>query len=731
MCGQAFSVISRRFSRSKKGLQTPEDLEDFLRTCYHPDGVYEDAHVEFLNLIPTWGSFFKNYEPKYMQSTNDGEYWHYNRWQFFPVYEHGKRTDRVQVNKYLNTFTTEEILRTYWIGSCHGIFGGEVMRRHFLRHDCGDDNVNRLYRDMTYELNQPMKTMFYPAWDMFSKLREEYPDIMIGHEDFAAPNIEDTMLAVRNVLEVDHPSWEAVWERWDAMSRKSCHHCLRFQEKMAPNVRRARRESAAGAAARQRLNQERAQIQREWDEHKKNPEEHLDIDNFDVVAALKPLMRGINSNEDGDIEMKDVEEDVEMEDPWSESTVHAVEQELDTWLQHEDSSSFWDILRSQCQMFTSASALQRKLARTGVDMQNLLTSHLNWSNISDARDFILMQRAWEVEDFNYEVDQQTKKFTLGWWWAFRFRTHISVPKAEAWEYIPKEKLDPLFNADDPKECRRRPHFSHQDRFLEYVAQSHNRSAITYEFRSQFDAIVDDDRRVVSIDEDVKAEEVVTSQTSSTNTNVRRSSRLAGRRNMQRDPWKNGRLKRSHPWRVHQNYYDQQNIEQGRHMSTNFTFELEDKCTQLNVDESSEMLPGYAYLILDPTDDESNSFRLYYYLGKSSRGERMVHRLHGSTRIPGRNSGRIWSLKMGWEGEYTNSLRKCEDHIERWRLPKCKVEVLDDNWILWGLCAGFPLIPRLFQKKTAQSHLQYGIPYFVFAWLRQHYGWEFVYQAWRV
>jgi hypothetical protein len=161
-----------------------------------------ENYVEHIDRIPDYSSWFnKLIAPN---TKTNLRVWGINRWQFRACLHPTTGSIEVQINAFGGSLTTDEIIKTYWMGGAHGAFGQECMRRYFTGYQFASDLVRRLYRDFTWKLNQPVDKIFFTGFpnDIFKLINS--PGALCNWTHFTLPDIDNVNSVLKCVCRFEY-----------------------------------------------------------------------------------------------------------------------------------------------------------------------------------------------------------------------------------------------------------------------------------------------------------------------------------------------------------------------------------------------------------------------------------------------------------------------------------------------------------------------------------------------
>lgn len=278
---------------------------------------------------------------------------------------------------------------------------------------------------------------------------------MVPAEKWIAPNVDQIKRTLRKLQLDDDPSWVQFFAGLE--DKAHCPGCGEFQKRRALADAKGRAESSlAGQDAVKSARAAVRKIDKEWRRHVSGEDggSHRPVAEFDVTRIYRKLHgnRGDGgiANTENDSDAKAEEIDVGDDADFDPRHRHRFRQSALSpdpnwnsvacclWLQSEDADPLWMSLSRKCQMFTNQTVLRRRFADTVCTNEDASADDeavedpghvsMDWDELRDIKKFILMVRAWEIEDYNFEYSTVDKYQVRRLWWMFRHSVDKVSPR---------------------------------------------------------------------------------------------------------------------------------------------------------------------------------------------------------------------------------------------------------------------------------------------------------------
>ena len=419
---QIFSIIARKFYRTSCCIQSIADFESFLTFCYQPqwfqdlqkekpvsERVLFESHVRQLEFIPDYTPWTQNFETSNMknmlvQGRNRFEFFGVNRPESDDILE-------VQINSYVNSFTVEQMIQTYYSTSVHGIFGNICLERVEKNFEFSDNRIAQLYRDFYFQVNQPVQHFVIEFWpDLNDELLRDNMGNNLPTEDFKILNLSDVHEIVheadykQNVVQ----DWELrVFVKNENRKRVQCPICQNFQT----------RDAEIHVAGRHIANEEekeavkeskkaRSKLREELQLHLIS-EEHVSVVRWNFLSRIRTL-QGNDETFDSEV--------------------------FEAFLRNEDSTSWKNKLFAKIGMFSNVSLMRKRLEDLNLQNCDLLNKFdmQDLSHVQDISSFFINIRGWHIQDGNTHWDHMGPQDILA-----IFRKYCVLSNDEPLQTIPQ------------------------------------------------------------------------------------------------------------------------------------------------------------------------------------------------------------------------------------------------------------------------------------------------------
>ena len=424
---QIFSIISRKFHRTSCCIQSIQQFEDFLRTCYQPEWHKEAekkkpksqrrpflSHVQQLEAIPDYTLWTRNFETSSFKNFPvQGR----NRFEIFAVCRPGKEhVKEVQINAFVNSFTVEQNVQTYYSTSVHGFFGNVCLERIESGYKFADSRIEQVYRDFYYQVNQPVAHVVQEFWPQLTEtfLEDNICD-RLPSEDFKILNLRDLkgVVATADYHDEIVRDWNLrVFDKLNQRQRVQCPGCQALQHE----------DAEAHVAGRHVANVDELRIvsnsRRKRDSIRDRLQKHLLSEDHKSLMRWNFLTR--LSRLQGNEQKFDHEQ-------------------FEAFIRNETESGSWrKALFAKIGMFSNVALMEKRIRQLKISdcqiLQQLRGTEMR--QVQNLSSFILGVRAWHVQDGNTFWDHLGPADILN-----AFKEHQPNLSALSLESIP-QPLDP-------------------------------------------------------------------------------------------------------------------------------------------------------------------------------------------------------------------------------------------------------------------------------------------------
>ena len=387
---QIFSIVARKFHRTSCCIQSIGEFEKYLKTCYQPawfklkeklkpvtERTLFQSHVRQLEAIPDYTMWCQNFmTSNFKNFPVQGR----NRFEFFRVDRPNvEGVSEVQINGFVNSFSVEQNIQTYYSTSVHGIFGNLCLDRVERGYQFVDTRVAQLFIDFYSQINQPIAHVVLEFWpDLTDNFLRRNPCDSLPSEDFKILNLNDVL---QIVSEADYnqdvvDDWQIrVFDKLQQREEMQCPECQLLQIKDAEvHIAGRHRGNAEEKDAVDESRKLRDEIRIELQNYLMS-ENHVSWMKWNFLTRLRNFQGNENKFDAEDFER----------------------------FLRSDASQEWNKkLFQKIGMFSNVALVEKRLSDMNIQDSDyqMTMEETHWKSLQNISSFFLGIRGWHIQDGN-------------------------------------------------------------------------------------------------------------------------------------------------------------------------------------------------------------------------------------------------------------------------------------------------------------------------------------------